>query len=88
MELDIERDLDSSNCCLIGKYFHILEEDMDFQGRILSMINEDLLLVEFYDWATGKVTHQKLVYIHNISNWIFYPSCEIMMDAYKQHMMK
>jgi len=65
---------------LQGRYFHIRDEDgkLERQGAVVSERGEHIV-VQFFEWAFGQPTYQKLYEIKDAVNWDFYE------DDYQMH---
>jgi hypothetical protein len=68
---------------LIGKWFltRNKQNEVEWQGRILSTDSDGLLLIQLYEWRLGEPSGKKLVKLDEHS-WTFYDSAEEMQDAY------
>ncbi|MCF6154477.1 MAG: hypothetical protein E3K36_04325 [Candidatus Brocadia sp.] len=71
--------MENSKSLLVGKYFHIFEDDkLCRQGQIISQESDDRYLIEFFDWSDGSTDEMRLVGIGDMSEWSFYSDSETM----------
>jgi len=61
---------------LKGKFFHTFDEDgyVDYQGKIVDLVGEDIAIVLYFSWATGSPTYRKAVRVSDIvdGGWALY----------------
>ena len=64
-------------------WFHSKGEDgsIHWQGQVLEKVNDDVYLVQLYDWMLGQSGCMKLVLIKDMSGWDFYQSSDHMREA-------
>ncbi len=65
---------------LVKRCFHTLTEDgkLDRQGRVLAMPGQGVYFVEWLSWVDGCPTHETMVKLEDMLNWIFYADAEHM----------
>lgn len=78
---------------LEGKYFHTFTHpgeslEVQFQGVILSRVNPNMYLIQYFEWFCGTPTNERLVKVTDILNWNLYESSEEMIDWYERHQQK
>ena len=77
---------------LIGKFFHNFDDDgfVRNQGVIKAFVNEDIVLVDYFEWAMGSVSSTNLVWLKEIvdGKWSLYDSAEDMSSAYEHGLVK
>ncbi len=75
---------------LIGLYFHsFMANDgpkprVEWQGQIISRIDNGQLLVQLYSWLSGEMTILQVVDLHAIKEWWLYKSSDDMNDTYER----
>lgn len=61
---------------LKGKFFHTFDEDgyVQYQGKIVELIGEDIAIVLYFSWLTGSPTYHKAVWVSDIVDgaWALY----------------
>jgi len=66
--------------CMIGRWFHsVVNGDINWQGRIIGMVQPGLYLVQLYECAMGEPSIQRLVNISDMTDWLFYSNSESMI---------
>ena len=65
---------------LVGHFFHSLtaDEQIEWQGVILSRPKPGWYLVQLFEWFMGEPSVRKLVRFEQMSNWFFYATNEEM----------
>jgi len=90
MGLEIEREL-IKNEHLEGCYYHSYTEedghsDIEYQGRILRRVRNDLYLCEYYDWITGCDNGYKVYHTDDIKKFSVYQTRREMLIAYASYL--
>lgn len=71
---------------LKGKFFHDFDDDgyVKHQGVIIDFINEEIAIVQYYEWFVGSSSTIQAVWLSDIvdGGWALYSSDEAMRDAY------
>lgn len=72
---------------LTGKWFMSFDEDgnVNNQGEITQKENDDLYLVQLYEWLFGSATNQKLVQSKDMITWEFFDNAEDMRARYTDY---
>lgn len=68
-----------------GKFFHDFDEEgyVRHQGHIVDFINDDIAVIQYFEWGMGEPSATKMVYLRDIieGGWALYSSDEEMRDA-------
>ena len=71
---------------LKGKFFHTFDEDgyVEYQGKIVDLIGEDIAIALYFEWATGTPTYHKAVWVSDIidGGWALYNTTTAWREAY------
>ena len=71
---------------LKGKFFHTFDEEgyVQYQGQIVDLIEEDIAIVLYFEWATGNPTYHKAVWVSDIidGRWALYNTTAAWREAY------
>ena len=71
---------------LVGKFFHNFGADgfVANHGTIKAILNDETVVVDYFEWLTGSLHSTRLVTIKEIveGKWYLYDSDEQMRDAY------
>ena len=72
------------NDCLVGKYFHSIDEngEMMWQGKIEGSPSDSLYLIQLFSWLDGCATEQKMVKLEDMIDWLFYDNHDDFVDSY------
>ena len=79
---------------LDGKCFHIFGENrtVEFQGRIVGLVNEHYALVQYFEWIMGEPNDLAVIPIAQMvkngteqGSYQFYTDAEQMIDWYNTH---
>lgn len=72
---------------LKGKFFHDFDEEgyVKHQGHIIDLVNEDVVIIQYFDWVLGQPSATKMFKFQDIidGGWALYSSDEEMRYAYK-----
>lgn len=72
---------------LKGKFFHDFDEEgyVRHQGHIIDFVNDDIAIVQYFEWVIGEPSQTKMVWLRDIvdGGWALYTSAEAMRDAYE-----
>lgn len=75
---------DADPMSLVGSYFHGQGGRFHaHQGCVVAEPARGVYLVEFFSWASGGSTQQRLVPIADMDEWLFYDDAEWMHNAYE-----
>ncbi len=70
---------------LAGKFFHDFDEEgyVQHQGRILAVLNDDIAVIQYFDWVMGAENTTHLAWVRDIvdGKWPLYVSDEEMREA-------
>ena len=69
---------------LEGHFFHSVNQDgkIEWQGEVITKIGTEHYLVQLFSWLDGSITNEKLVETKTMTNWLFYPDNESMLQGY------
>jgi len=71
---------------LKGKFFHDFDEEgfVCHQGQILDFVNEEIAIVQYFEWVIGTPSTIRAVWLEDIvdGGWALYSSDKAMRDAY------
>ena len=71
---------------LKGKFFHSFDKEgyVTHQGHIIDFVNDDIAVIQYFDWIIGEPSQTKMVWLRDIveGGWALYSSAEEMRDAY------
>lgn len=69
---------------LSGHYFHS-DAERSWQGKVLGPVSTsgNYWMVETYSWLDGRVYDERVVSIHDMTDWRFYPTREAMKRNYE-----
>lgn len=83
---------------LVDRYFHVFDgpRSVQYQGRIVARITEDVFLVELFEWFSGSRSGMRLVYLQSMisaesplgrdaGSWQLYDSAEEMISWYETY---
>lgn len=86
---------------LTGLFFHIFGEDQEiiFQGMVQDVVNEDHVLVQYFDGFIGELSTIEVVPVAHMAksahttncgegSWQFYETVDEMTTWYKRHKPK
>lgn len=75
------------NNVLVGLWFLTHESDgkKEFQGQILSKLENNIYLVQLYDWLLGQASTMKLFPLDKLLSADFYSTVEDLKEDIKYH---
>lgn len=72
---------------LKGKFFHDFDEEgyVQHQGRIVDYLNEDIVIIQYFEWVIGEPSMTKTVWVREIvdGGWALYSTDKEMRDAWE-----
>jgi hypothetical protein len=64
-------------CDFVGRFFFSFKNDeLQWQGRIISKVSEGVFLVQLHQWTTGESSSQVLFSVADMMGWKFYDTAE------------
>ena len=90
----MKRNAKSATNPLVGKWFHSLNDDcsIQWQGQVIGQIQEEGVatryLVQLYEWLGGTPNVQRIAYLGNMEEWLFYNTAEEMKFSYEHGVAK
>jgi hypothetical protein len=64
-------------CDFVGRFFFSFKNDeLQWQGQIISKVSEGVFLVQLHEWTTGESSSQVLFSVADMMGWKFYDSAE------------
>jgi len=75
------------NNVLVGLWFltHDSEGNKEFQGQILSKLENNIYLVQLYDWLLGQASTMRLFSLDRLLNADFYSTVENLKEDIRYH---
>ena len=71
---------------LVGKFFHNFDAEgfVVNQGVIKAILNDEVVVVDYFEWMTGSLHSTCLIWVKEIvdGKWFLYDNAEGMSDAY------
>jgi hypothetical protein len=69
-------------CDFVGRFFFSFKNDeLQWQGRIISKVSEGVFLVQLHEWTTGESSSQVLFSVQDMMGWKFYDTAEAWRSA-------
>jgi len=72
---------------LKGKFFYDFDEEgyVKHQGHIIDYLNEDIVIIQYFEWFMGEPSMTKTVWVKEIvdGGWALYSTDEEMRDAWE-----
>ena len=66
----------------IGKFFFSFKNDeLQWQGQIISKVSEGVFLVQLHQWTTGETSGQFLVPVPDVMSWKFFDTASDWRSA-------
>src|SRR5262249_39759976 len=72
---------------LVGSWFHS-ESARSWQGGVVAEPAPGVYLVELHDWLMGSPSHQQLVPLDDMTDWLFYDDNEWLKNNYEHGGLK
>jgi len=70
----------------IGKFFFSFKnEELQWQGQIISKVSEGVFLVQLHEWARGKSSDQVLFSVADMMSWKFYDTADDWRSALNEY---
>ena len=77
---------------LKDKWFHTFNEEgyVQYQGQIIELVNQEIAMVQLYEWAVGAPRYRKAVWVRDIvdNGWALYASDEALRESYELGFVK
>jgi hypothetical protein len=68
--------------CFVGKFFFSFTNDeLQWQGQIISKVSEGVFLVQLHEWTTGESSDQVLFSVLDMMGWKFYDTADDWRSA-------
>ena len=71
---------------LVGQFFHTFDDEgfVRNQGVIKALLNDEIAVVDYFEWITDSLHSTTLVWVKEIvdGKWYLYNSAEEMRDAH------
>ena len=68
--------------CFVGKFFFSFRNDeLQWQGQIISKVSESVFLVQLHEWTTGGSSDQVLVSVPDMMSWKFFDTADDWRSA-------
>jgi hypothetical protein len=69
-------------CDFVGRFFFSFKNDeLQWQGQIISKVSEGIFLVCLHEWTTGQSSSQVLFSVPDMMGWKFYDTAEDWRSA-------
>jgi hypothetical protein len=73
-------------CDFVGRFFFSFTNDeLQWQGQIISKVSEGVFLVRLYEWTTGESSSQVLFSVSDMMGWKFYDTTEAWRSALAEY---
>jgi hypothetical protein len=73
-------------CDFVGRFFFSFKNDeLQWQGRIISKVSEGVFLVQLHEWTTGESSSQVLFSVADMMGWKFYDTAEDWRSALTEY---
>jgi hypothetical protein len=70
----------------VGKFFFSFKNDeLQWQGQIISKVSEGVFLVQLHEWATGESNSQILFSVSDMMSWKFYDTADDWRSALAEY---
>jgi hypothetical protein len=70
----------------IGRFFFSFKNDeLQWQGQIISKVSEGVFLVQLHEWTTGESSSQVLFSLPDMMGWKFYDTFEDWRSALAEY---
>jgi hypothetical protein len=70
----------------VGKFFFSFKNDeLQWQGQIISSVSEGVFLVQLYEWTKGKSSDQVLFSVPDMMSWKFYDTADDWRSALNEY---
>jgi hypothetical protein len=64
-------------CDFVGRFFFSFKNDeLQWQGQIISRVSEGVFLVRLHEWTTGESGSQVLFSVADMMGWKFYDTAD------------
>ena len=69
-------------CDFVGRFFFSFKNDeLQWQGQIISKVSEGVFLVQLHEWTTGESSSQVLFSVADMMGWKFYNTADDWRSA-------
>jgi len=66
----------------VGKFFcSFVNDELQWQGQIISNVSEGVFLVQLHEWTTGEPSDQILFSVPDMMGWKFYDTADDRRSA-------
>lgn len=66
----------------VGRFFFSFKNDeLQWQGQIISKVSEGVFLVQLHEWTTGESSSQVLFSVPDMMSWKFYDTADERRSA-------
>ena len=73
-------------CDFVGRFFFSFKNDeLQWQGQIISKVSEGVFLVRLREWTTGESSSQVLFSVADMMGWKFYDTAEDWRSALAEY---
>jgi len=73
-------------CDFVGRFFFSFKNDeLQWQGQIISKVSEGVFLVRLHEWTTGEPSSQVLFSLPDMMGWKFYDTAEDWRSALAEY---
>jgi hypothetical protein len=70
----------------VGKFFFSFKNDeLQWQGQIVSKVSEGVFLVQLHEWPTGEASDQVLFSVSDTMSWKFYDTAVESRSAFDKY---
>jgi hypothetical protein len=70
----------------VGRFFFSFKNDeLQWQGQIISKVSEAVFLVQLHEWTTGESSSQVLFSVAEMMGWKFYDTADDWRSALAQY---
>ena len=70
----------------VGKFFFSFKNDeLQWQGQIISKVSEGVFLVQLHEWTKGRSSDQVLFSVPDMMSWKFYDTADDWRSALNEY---
>ena len=62
-------------------FFSFKNDELQWQGQIISKVSEGIFLVQLHEWTTGEASDQFLVSVPDMMSWKFFDTTDDWRSA-------